>query len=267
MDTIACIGTDHESRCIEEALGRAGLRVQRVVGGGLSLPKGSAFDATEISSQAQQLALLNARLAAARSGLRYGVGISGYRDLDPFVRTLPWACETMAWWDSRRGYAIFESQGKSLSHAFRKLVSDWEGARVAAEQMGFPVQAVSVGSPTDSTFGQGITDPGELRIAVDAALRTGEGTWISLAPEAGHSPWRDELIQDVAVALARRLENRCGICRAVGLSEIRTAESASLRLCHQCGALRATRPRPAKAVERHSRRRGGPTDSFMAAAP
>ncbi len=242
MKTIACLGTARETQCIGEALGPAGLRMRRVDGSDLDAIDSAPLDAADPSAAMQQRALLKARLAARRTGLRFGVSVAGYMGVDPHLRMLPWAFETIAWWDSGRSYAVFESAGSSRPLGARQLVWNWAGARAAAERAGFPRQALVVGSPGDAAYCRGIVDPEQLHSALEQAWRDGDGAWLSVDPRTEFNPGRAELIGRVAVALAYRLAVRCGTCGAAGMSEIQGAQTAGQRLCHHCGAMESPIP-------------------------
>ncbi len=247
MKTIALLGTSREAQCIEESLHPAGFRVRQADCSDLDALEGIPLDESEPATHAQQRALLKARMAAKRTGLRYGVGIAGYMGLDPHMRVLPWAYEAIVWWDTSRAHAVFESAGSSRNHGARQLVWDWDGARAAAERAGFPDQALVVGSPGEPGYCRGIVDPGHLRNALEHALRDGEGAWVSVDLRAEFNPGRAALIRRVTAQLARRLAHRCETCGAAGLSDLPGVNASRQRLCHHCGALETQRL-PARAA-------------------
>lgn len=173
-----------------------------------------------------------ARLALEVSGLDYALSSEASYGPLPGNGCLGHE-ELLLFRDQRRGIEVIEGFRTTALPGLSHTVADW--AELPASALaGLPTQGLIVHASGDpGAVVKGITDPRELRAAVNAAVtRSVEGRAV-VQPDlrAHHNPSRQRVLTRLGEVMAHRLATACPRCATPGFGRVDTRPGLP---CHTC---------------------------------
>ncbi len=228
---IAFLTCHDKSRLVVDALAPLGFFIESV----------SSYDTDHFGTfsrevarngSAHDTALAKARLAAALSGSRYGLGSEGSFGPDPHVGWMPWDYEVLCLWDAQLQYPVFALAGSGATNYAQGEIGSLSEAEQFMRKARFPEHALILGRPDEPWFRKGIRAGDWLLGQLEWLLQREPSIWLETDMRAHMNPLRRTVIREAATVLAQRLASHCPSCQVPGFA---IARSESGLLCADCG--------------------------------
>jgi len=240
MHTLTLLTRHAKQAAVQAPLERAGFQVVTINDFDTDT-LGSFTGETARAGSQLDAATTKAKMAAERSGSRYGLGSEGSFGPDPYVGLTPWGCELLVWWDAVDARSVFAvAQGPQTNYA-QTTISRWEDARAFAVEAGFESHGVIIGKPGVAGFSKECDSWPAFERQFYEALRFGP-VWLETDMRAHRNPTRMAMIGQCAAELSRKLQCLCPACNQQGFGMETPLVGA---VCQTCGtptlAVRAKR--------------------------